>query len=337
MSEPAAAPATAPAAPAPVSTIEAIYGPSKPQAAAPVAPEPSAPAASVVEPEPEPVDPAAPAAEPGAEVAEEVELSSLTELADHFELDPEWLKTLKVSDKVNGAQVEFSIAEALATHRKVQAADAHLADAKARSKALLDEATQQKESWAAGIATVNELVQTLESEITRDAGGLTQALKESDPAMYAVRQNEIRERRERLAAIKQKAQQGIHQAVQKSQAEQVAAMNQRLPQERETLLALVPEWSDEAKASAEQKAVATYLTEGGFSPDDIRILAHNGRALAMAVKAMRYDSAKTKSEAIRKKVVKIPKVLKPGPKPAAAPKPNGAANDPVSILYGSNA
>jgi hypothetical protein len=50
---------------------------------------------------------------------------------------------------------------------------------------------------------------------------------------------------------------------------------------------------------------------------------------------MRYDASKQKLATVKKKVVKIPKVLKPGPKPAATPKPNGAAKaDPVSILYG---
>lgn len=318
------------------SAIEAIYGTPKPQASAP-APELAATVAPVAEPEP--AEPAAEpsAAEPGAE-PEEVEISTVAELAEHLELDPEWLKTLKVSEKVNGSAVEFSIADALATHRKVQAADAHLADAKARSKQLLEEATQQKESWATGIATVNELIQEVESDLARDAKVLTDSLKESDPAMYAVRQNEIRERRERIAAVKQKAQQGIQQAVQKSQAEQQAAMNQRLPQERELLLSRVPEWSDEAKATTEQKEVAAYLTNEGFTPQDIQVLAHSGRALAMAVKAMRYDrqdATKAKAEAIKKKVVKIPKVLKPGPKPAAAAKPNGADfADSVAVLYG---
>lgn len=335
MNDPAPAPAT-PAAPAPISAIESIYGPSKPAASAPdPTPEPVSDPAPA-DPVPEPAaDPAAPA-DPNAPVVEEVELSSLSELAEHFELDPEWLKTLKVSEKVNGAEVQFSIADALATHRKVQAADAHLADAKNRSKALLDEAVQQKEAWATSVATVNKLLQSLEVEVNRDSRSVDmEKLRREDPAEWAARQKEIDDRRTRLNALKNEAQQGIQAAVQKTATEQAQALNQRLPQERQVLIERVPEWADEAKAGAERQEVATYLANEGFSPQDIRGIAYNGRAMAMAVKAMRYDQGKDKLEITKKKVVKIPKVLKPGPKPAAA-KPNGAAKtDPASILYGS--
>lgn len=329
-------PTPTPAEPAPISAVDAIYGP-KPQAAAP---EPAAPEPAVQEPVADPAEPPVVAADPAADpAAEEVEIHALTELAEHFELDPEWLKTLKITDKVRGEAVEFSIADALETHRKVQAGDSYLTEAKGKAKTLIEEATQQKQSWATGIATVNELIVELETDLKREAAAvLTPALKDSDPAMYVLRQNELRDRQERVAGIKQRAQQGIQQAVQKTQAEQAAAFQklreQRLPHEREALLERVPEWSDEAKATAEQKEVVAYLTREGFTQQDLVAFDNNARLLAMAVKAMRADSGKAKLETIKKKVVKIPKVLKPGPKPAAA-KPNGAdKSDPVSILYG---
>jgi hypothetical protein len=116
-------------------------------------------------------------------------------------------------------------------------------------------------------------------------------------------------------------------------------MQQRLPQEREKLLARIPEWSDGGKAKVEQKEVFEYLTNEGYQQHEIVALIHSGPALAMAVKAMRYDAAKSKSQTIKQKLVTIPKkVLKPGPKPAAAAKPNGADfADTVSVLYGKPA
>jgi hypothetical protein len=328
MNDPAAP--AAPAAPAPVSAIDALYGTPKPAAVA----APAVPAAPEPEAEPE-ADPAAapaaadPSAAPTEGEAEEVELKTFSELAEHFELDPEWLKTLKVSEKVNGAEVQFSIEEALATHRKVQAADTYLADAKAKSKALIDESTQHKQEWASSVASVGALLQEVEADITREAAELTDKLKTRDPAMYAVKQNEIRERKEKLAALRTKAQNGIREAAEKSQRDMQAAMNQRLPKEQEIFAARVPDWNDEKK-----QAVIKYLSDDGFTQQEINSLAYNGRLMSYVVKAMQSETAKTKLEATKKKVVKIPKVLKPGPK-AAPPKPNGAAkNDPVSILYG---
>src|SRR5688572_4092042 len=216
MNEPAApaAPAT-PAAPAnlpAVDAIESIYGKPAAPAAAPVTPPPAAAAEPAAEPEP--TDPPAEPAPTEGET-EEVEISTVAELAEHLEVEPDFLKGLKVSEKVNGNEVQFSIAEALATHRKVQAADTYLADAKTKAKALIDESTQQKQAWATSVAEIGALLQEVESGITADAGALTEKLKTNDPAMYAVKQNELRERKERLAALRQKAQLGIQAAAQK--------------------------------------------------------------------------------------------------------------------------
>lgn len=328
-------PATPAATPAAVltpsqSAIESIYGkpaesPATPPAAA--APPPAEPPT-----EPDPSAPEADPAAPPAEETEEVELSTVAELAEHFELDPEWLKTLKVSEKVNGNEVQFSIAEALATHRKVQAADTYLADAKTKSKALIDEASQQRQAWAGSVAELGALLTEVESEITRESAELTDKLKRTDPAMYAVKQNEIRERKERLAGLRTKAQQGIAAAAQQTATEQQAELQKRLPQEKAVFLERITDWSDEKDAPA----VVKFLTDDGFSQQQINSLAYDGRLMSYIVKAMRSSTAQTKLEATKKKVVKIPKVLRPGAQPSVPPKPNGAVkSDPVSILYGS--
>lgn len=335
MSDPATPAATpsAPLTPA-QSVIESIYGkpapatPAAPAAAAPVAdppatdtPDPNADPAAV------PPDPAAPI----EETTEEVELSTVAELAEHLEVEPDWLKNLKVSEKVNGAEVQFSIAEALATHRKVQAADTYLADAKTKSKALIDEASQQKQAWAGSVAEIGVLLKEVEDDITRESAELTDKLKRTDPAVYAVKQNEIRERRERLAGLRKKAQEGIAAAAQKSAQEQGKLLEERLPQELAVFRERIPDWN----VAKDGPVVVKFLADDGFTTEQINSLAYNGKLMSYIVKAMRAENAKTKLDATKKKVVKIPKILKPGPKSNVTPKPNGAAKtDAVSILYG---
>src|SRR5690606_10372869 len=105
---------------------------------------------------------------------------------------------------------------------------------------------------------------------------------------------------------------------------------ERLPQERQIFLERVPDWNPQ-----ERDELVKYLFEEGFSEQDIQVVAYNGRLLAAFVKAWRYDKAKTRSEAAKKKVVKIPKVMKPGSKSKPTPKANGVEKkDAVSILYG---
>ena len=74
----------------------------------------------------------------------------------------------------------------------------------------------------------------------------------------------------------------------------------------------------------------------GFAKEMVEYLSFDGAALAIAVKAMRYDKSKEKSDAIKKKVVKIPKVLKPGGDKAKANQGKAKdKDDVVSLMYGS--
>lgn len=331
MSEPAAPSAPAPAptpAPAPISAIDAIYGTPKPAAAAPPADPPAEPPADPPadsEPQADPDTPTPPDGE-----VEEVAVATLDELTSHLEVPPEFLGGLKRKIKVNGVERDMSIDEAFSHAQKVEAADTYLTDAKTKSKAMLDEVEQSKQAWATLVTQARKWTHAREAEIERDTKTLlTDKLKEEDPALYALRQNELRDRRERLEADKLEIHQGMRAAAQKVVAEQQAALQQRLPKERELFMARVPAWNDEMKA-----ATVKYLTDDGYSLQEINAMAYDHRIMSYVVDSMQSKTAKAKLETTKKKVVKIPKILKPGPK-ATAPKPNGAAKtDPVSILYG---
>ena len=56
----------------------------------------------------------------------EVELSSIEELAEHFNIDPEWVQNLNITQKIDGKEVSVSISDALQTHRQVTAGDEYL-------------------------------------------------------------------------------------------------------------------------------------------------------------------------------------------------------------------
>jgi hypothetical protein len=269
------------------------------------------------------------------EESEEIELKTIEELAEHFQLDPEWLQNLSIKQKVNGKEVSVQLADALSTHRKVAAADTYLSEAKDKAKAIESEAAKQREELQATLATFGKLLESVESEINRDTKGIDWTkLRQDDPAEYAAKKDEIRDRRARLDEMKKEASQSIGAAVQKSQQQHLAQLQERLPQERETLLARIPEWSDDEKAGTERAELVQYLKDEGYGDKDISIAAHNGKLLAMAVKAMRYDKSKQKTEAARKKVIKVPKVLKPGSK-SAETKPKGPDwNDTKGLLYG---
>ena len=71
-----------------------------------------------------------------------IEVSSVEELAEHFEFDPEWMQNLTITQKVNGKEVSVQLADALTTHRQVAAGDEYLADAKQKAKGIIDQAVE---------------------------------------------------------------------------------------------------------------------------------------------------------------------------------------------------
>lgn len=309
-----------------------------PQDPPPADPPPDDPAMEA-DPEGDPEAVADP--EEGTEVAtaadDDQEVKSFEELAEHLELDPEWFRGLAITEKVNGKEVQVTLADALSTHRKVKAADTYLSEAKTKSKAILEDANQQKDALQSTVATLGKLVETLEDEYQRDTKGIDWAkLREDDPAEYSARREEIRDRKARLDEIKSQAAQALSGVTEKTQQHRLHAMQERLPEERQALLERVPEWKDTEKAEAERGDLVNYLSGDGFSENEIRAASFNGKVLALAIKAMRYDKSKSKANSAGKKVRRVPKVLKPGGgKPD--PKPNGkdkGNNDPASILYG---
>ena len=88
------------------------------------------------------------------------------------------------------------------------------------------------------------------------------------------------------------------------------------------------------KAEKEVQEVLEYLRKDGFSDEHIKTASWNGRLMALATKAHRYDQMKSKSQAAKKKVTKIPKVLKPGSQKPSKSNATTGKKDRVEILYG---
>ncbi|MEW8193309.1 MAG: hypothetical protein AB2793_06345, partial [Candidatus Thiodiazotropha sp.] len=100
-----------------------------------------------------------------------------------------------------------------------------------------------------------------------------------------------------------------------TQQQQQALTEQQLAElyqkESVALLDKIPTWSDETVAKQEMEGVNEYLLTMGYSKEEIAsVLDH--RAVAIARDAMLYRKQKSNIEIAKKKVVKKPKVMKPG-------------------------
>lgn len=264
----------------------------------------------------------------------EIEVTTLEQLAEHLETDPDWIRGLSVTEKVNGHEVEVSLSDALRTHRQVAAGDEYLADAKAKSKQMLESSGQDKQLVAGAAATLNALLTEAEAAINNDMSDTDWAkLRRDDPAEYSARKEEVRERRARIGDMRSRAMASFAETGTKMNESNLAAREQNLPQERAVFLELVPEWNDPDVVAKESGEITEYLKSRGHTPDEIEMAAYNGKLLAYVRNSMMYERSKGKIDAAKKKVVNIPKILKPG-KSAEGAKPKAGGDDAVSILYG---
>lgn len=303
----------------------------------PVAEEPAAEDLAADEPasdEPSSDEPAA--EEPASDELNEneIEVSSVEQLAEHFEFDPEWMTNLTMEQTVNGEKISVTLGDALATHRKVKSADAILSDAKEKRKAIQNEIGQDKELYTESIATVSALLQQVESELEADTKSIDwAALRRDDPAEYSARKDDVRDRQTRLDKLKSDAIEAVKGSVDKNDQARMQRKIDAMPEQNKIFLDRIPEWKDEKKQAEEREQFIKWIRNEGATDEQLQELSLDGKMMSFMVMAMRYDQSKTKSEAAKKKVVKVPKVMKPGAK-SPAPKPNGKDDDAVSILYG---
>lgn len=156
---------------------------------------------------------------------------------------------------------------------------------------------------------INQL-DALGSSLYRELVGDQQKLAsliETDPQEYLRQQAAMQNK---VAMLNQVAQaQKEYQAMQANQAEK---HRQELhAQNEQKLLEALPTWRDAEKRQTEQREIAQFLMDTGYSPDDLNEL-YDHRAVLIAREAMLWR----KSQAVRQKQVSPqavpPKVVKPG-------------------------
>lgn len=132
---------------------------------------------------------------------------------------------------------------------------------------------------------------------------------ESDPVGY-LRQKDQWDRAQQ-AYFEARSQQDKLQTQQESERQQ--QMGRRLQSEQEQLLAKLPDWKDAGKAQAEQQQLKEYLSNVGFSPEEIaQVQDHRGVLMAREAMLYRKMVAEQKSLAEKKVAAAPPRAIKPG-------------------------
>lgn len=180
-----------------------------------------------------------------------------------------------------------------------------LAEMEKAKQAELQKYHQQSTEFAQQAAAILDAVKTefLSPYSSEDL----KTLREDDPAEYAARMEEIRQREARFQQVANEAVklvEGSQNTVSEETQQQYATY---LQGEREKTKTAVPEWD-----KVEQDVV-NYASEIGFSNDEIGMIG-DSRLQVLMFKAMMFDKGKTQA---KKKLSKpIPKMTKGGKTPS---------------------
>ncbi|MCP4126923.1 MAG: hypothetical protein GY753_07665 [Gammaproteobacteria bacterium] len=218
---------------------------------------------------------------------------------------------IKVKTKVDGETSEVTLPELLKGYQ----VEAHstrksmeLADAK---KAFDAEKEQQQTEIHQRLQAANALVDHAEQSLLAEYNNVDwDTLRQTDPGEFAAQRQAYGERYQQVQAAKEAATSGLDQ----QSAEQKEAQQQQFAKylhEQDEALNSAMRWTSPEEATKAKTEVVTYLQGQGFSEQEIGGIADH-RAVLMAHKAMMFDQQVKTADVAKKRVKKLPKVLKPG-------------------------
>jgi hypothetical protein len=229
--------------------------------------------------------------------------------SDPVDADPA-AEPQKFTIEVDGKPVELTKAE-IAEHYKAGLRQAdytkkttEVAEQRKAAEAQQAEARAQRDQYA---SKLDQFTNQANYELTALRSQLTNELLQSDPVAYLQIQRTAEQRQAQLQQAQQEMQLITEQRTQeKAEADRLHTMNQR-----EQLLAKVPEWKDEAKAAAEVKQLKEYLTQQGYAAGEADFTDH--RSVILARKAMQYDALMARAKTTQTAVAAAPqKVARTG-------------------------
>lgn len=266
--------------------------------------------------QPEAPGESADAGEGGGQEQEAVEIGTLGELAEHIGVDVGDLYGITVPITVDGKPVELPIGEWKDRVRAGVEADTVAEQRRAfaeEKKAAESQIATRRAEVEDSIRQAAALTESAEKQLLADIEGVNWAeLRESQPAEWAAKQQEMQQRQAQIKESKQAAQAAWRQHVETQGAEHQAQIAEHIQRERDALLQAVPEWRDEGVFDSERKEMREYLSGVGFTDAEVDG-ATDHRLIVMARKARAYDEQQTKASVARKKVAKVgKKIIRPG-------------------------
>jgi len=238
----------------------------------------------------------------------------------------------KTGDEISDVNLE-SLINAYQGDANLTNRSKKIAEQERQIQSKLAEYNQQTQDFASQAAKILEKAKEFANPYSRED---LKSLREDDPAEYAARMEEVRQREAQFNAIVNEAVNLTNSSQETITEDMKLQYNQYLEGERQKIRNAVPDWE-----KVEQDVV-NYALESGYSNQEISLIA-DSRIQSLLYKAMMFDKGK---ESVKKKLTKkIPKITKPGKVPSKTQvsldqvqkaksrlKESGNVNDAVNLL-----
>lgn len=231
-------------------------------------------------------------------------------------VDPESFQTLPVTVKVDGQTKQVPLAEVIKSYQL----EGHVNNKSIQLSQQQQEFAKEQEAarglYRQQLTNSDALLKLAQTQLMGDYNRVNwQQLRVENPAEYAALSTEFQQRQGQI-------QQHLAQISQAQQAEAQRSEQERqkaLPQEREKMLAVRPEWRDPAKMEAASKEISTYARKLGFSPAELGSI-YDHRFMLVLSDAARFAQMQAAKPAALKQVRAAPVMAKPGTRTNRDPK-----------------
>lgn len=210
--------------------------------------------------------------------------------------------------KIDGQEDKAKLKDFLANYQirgHLDNQNREVAEIKKTLQSQLDQATEQASQRLENLENMANLAY---SELVSEYQSVNwDELRQDDPAEFAAKQTEYNQRNYRIQQINEQAA----QEKQRLDNERLTSYQAIIQEEQQKLREAIPEWSDESVERKEKAELTDYLKGIGYSSDEINQLSDH-RMFLLLRKSMQFDNLQKNKAVVTKKVLKAPKLVKPG-------------------------
>ena len=251
--------------------------------------------------------------EPAEEETETFE--SVADLAEALDMETDaFLDSIKQKVKINGEEMEVTLKDLTAGYQMEQDYRRKTTELSEQRKGFEADKEQAASQIQAKFQEAADIAANLEQQLMGEYNNIDwNQLETQDREEWLVQRQKFGERYQQLEGAKSKIQGEMQQRNEQMQAQQQQGYREHIAKENELLLQAIPEWSDNGVREAEVVKMTDYLKQYGFSEEESNQISDH-RIMRLIHDAVKGAAKDQKIDVVKKKVKKLPKIVKPSAK-----------------------